>query len=77
MGPGKPDYVYPVCLDLNTELSTRKTPIRTHNSDQLLDRTTVTVWFCFLFDFFFFPRYFIYKLLSRQIGYSNNTSIDK
>lgn len=53
MGPGKPDYVYPVCLDLNTELSTRKTPIRTHNSDQLLDRTTVPVWFCFLFDFFF------------------------
>lgn len=54
-GPGKLDYVYPMCLVLNAELSTRKTYIKTHNFGQLLDSTSVPGFFC---------RHFIYKLLS-------------
>lgn len=54
-GPGKLDYVYPMCLVLNAGLSTRKTPIKTHNFGQLLDNTSVPGFFC---------KHFIYKLLN-------------
>lgn len=53
-GPGKLDYVYPMCLVLNAELSTRKTHIRTHNFGQLFDSTSVPG----------FWGHFICKLLS-------------